>query len=222
MFCQNCGSRLNENSRFCENCGAPVGAPYPQNQQPQPQYPQQPYGQPQYQQPYGQPQYQYVDPRFKGFPMNWHKFLVYFAIWFGALSNLFGGIMAITGAQYGKSEVANAVYRYFSALKTVDIVMGVLEIAMAALLIYTGVRLIGLKRGAPKLVAAVFISGAAVSALYFGAVLIIIVSTRNGISLSEVFPASTTVREVVARIAAIVFCIVNAVYYKRRESVFVY
>ena len=71
MFCPNCGSKLNDNSKFCENCGAQVQAQQPQQpQQPQqqqyqqPQQPQYPPQQPrqqyqqQYQQPYGQQQYQ--------------------------------------------------------------------------------------------------------------------------------------------------------------------
>lgn len=68
MFCTNCGTKNNDDSRFCCGCGAPlnggapaqapVQAPYPQDQY------QQPYGQ--YQQPYAQnpyPQQQAVGMR---------------------------------------------------------------------------------------------------------------------------------------------------------------
>ncbi len=72
MFCPNCGSQIDDNSKFCASCGAtvveePAPQPEPQAQQPQyqqPQYQQPQYQQPQYQQPQRQqPQYMYVKKR---------------------------------------------------------------------------------------------------------------------------------------------------------------
>jgi len=49
MFCQNCGNKLNDNTRFCGGCGNSVGQAQPQQNQnqfaPPPQYQQQPFQQ---------------------------------------------------------------------------------------------------------------------------------------------------------------------------------
>jgi len=49
MFCQNCGNKLNDNTKFCGGCGNPVGQAPPQQKQnqyaPPPQYQQQPFQQ---------------------------------------------------------------------------------------------------------------------------------------------------------------------------------
>lgn len=77
MNCPNCGTYLNEGTRFCIKCGTPVSAGNPQYQNPQqnqaqyqnPQYQNQQYGAPQYQNPqYHAPQYQnpqYQNPQYQ-------------------------------------------------------------------------------------------------------------------------------------------------------------
>ena len=107
MYCKNCGAFVQDGAPFCSNCGAQQNAAQPQQptyqQQTyqQPPYQQQNYQQPPYQQQayYQQPPYQQQayyqqpagDPRNQGMPMGWYKFLIYFALFAGAVLNGISG-----------------------------------------------------------------------------------------------------------------------------------
>ena len=67
------------------------------------------------------------------YPMKWHKFLIYFSLWFGALANVVSGLRYITGTVYGADS--ERVYSVFPSMKSIDLVMGVILICMAASLI---------------------------------------------------------------------------------------
>ena len=85
MFCENCGSRLQDGERFCSNCGSPVKAaaqqPAAPQPAPQPVAPPQPVVPPEYQQPrrpaapqYQAPQYQAPQqpaPQYQPAPQNY-------------------------------------------------------------------------------------------------------------------------------------------------------
>ena len=111
MFCRNCGAQIQDGSVNCPYCGAqqynqqPYQQPYQQNYQ-------QPYQQ-NYQQPYQQP-YQQSGIQ-NTLPMNWHKFLVYFGLWAGAVLNLINGFLLLTGSHYGDEK--ELVYYFFPKLK---------------------------------------------------------------------------------------------------------
>ena len=86
MNCKNCGAAMPEDTRFCPECGEPVGVQLDANAQPaagmSAQYAAQPAA---------------PADKYQGFSMKWHKFLVYFALWAGALVNLFSGYMMLAG-----------------------------------------------------------------------------------------------------------------------------
>ena len=92
-YCSSCGSQLNnENQQFCSNCGAKLCADPAINEQntvtSQTPYPQQQV----IQNPIYQAQNMNAAPS-----MKWFKFLIYFALFAGAVINLAYGITYISG-----------------------------------------------------------------------------------------------------------------------------
>ncbi len=143
--------------------------------------------------------------------MNWHKFLIYFALWFGALTAVVNGVQLLTGSQYGTEQEAAQVYAYFDGLKGVDTVFGILLIATAVYLIYTRFQLAGLKQGAPNKLLIAYGLNIVVNIGYMIA-LNGIVSKAN-VQLDD--------RTMVAQIAAnVVLILVNRAYYKKRAFLF--
>ena len=79
-------------------------------------------------------------------PMKWHKFLIYFALWLGAVMNVISGFSLLTGSVYEAQGVsATQVYRAYEGLKGVDMLMGAATIALAVLLIVARFALAGYK-----------------------------------------------------------------------------
>lgn len=211
MFCKNCGARNLDDAKFCTSCGSQiVDVQSVQEQYAAPQ----PYGQqPVAPQPYGQqldvPQYQ--DP-YKGFPMKWHKFLIYFALWAGAVVNLVFAIQIIKGEHYGPSS--GAVYSLFPNMKYVDIAYGVIVLAIALLQAITAIRLMGLKRGAPKLLITLYIVNLISGITYVGAAYAV---ASKYLSVGDLLTPSIIAGFAVSGI--MIFA--NATYYKKREVLFV-
>ena len=216
MFCKNCGAPNPDDTRFCTSCGAPVGDA--QRADEQPVVPQQVASQPYPQQPVAPQPYVrqpeaplYQDP-YKGFPMKWHKFLVYFALWAGAVVNLILAIQAIKGDHYGGS--ASAVYSTFPSMKYVDVVYSVMILAIMLLQVVTAIRLMGLKRGAPKLLITLYVVNLISGIVYVGAAYAVV---SKYMSIGDLLTPSIIAGFAVSSI--MIFA--NATYYKKREVLFV-
>lgn len=200
MFCQNCGSKIDENTKFCASCGAQISASAAQQQiaaetghagaeanelqsdsaTPQP-------------------------------GMKWYHFLIYFGLFAGALLNLINGIVQILGWHYGADR--DLVYNFYdNGLKSVDVIVGILTIFLAIFGIVTRFRLSGYRRGGPGCLMALYLFNIIISLGY-----IIAASTVTGISVSELGGTS-----MIATLIVSVFMIaVNAVYFKKRSALFV-
>lgn len=229
MFCPNCGNQCPDGTKFCQSCGTPLANNQQQNQntqsdfgnqqanyqQPNQQY-QQPnynqYQQPNYNQPYQQPyqQYpQYVDP-YNGHPMNWYKFLIYFALFAGAFFNVSYAVLYMTGKIYETQNVDSmTVYYLYPNVKPVDIVYGILLIALAVFMVMTRFQLSGLKKNGPKMIVALYGINIAMVIVYS----IAISCTTDYMA----FNASTIGQCVIP----IVMAVVNKVYFDRRKDIFV-
>ena len=81
-------------------------------------------------------------------PMKWHHFLIYFALWIGALYDLSCAVLTLTGHPYGPTD-SSWVYGQFPGLRMAEVIYSVLLIGMAIFGIYTRFQLAGLKKGAP-------------------------------------------------------------------------
>ena len=208
MFCQNCGAQIPDGSVFCANCGF-------QLQQGQQMYYQQsqPYQQTGYQQTgYQQPAYgQYAQPvQEQG--MKWHKFLVYFSLWAGAVFTFISGIQYMTGAQYeGKKDL---VYQVIPGMKAPDILYGLFCIAAGILAIVTAVSLLKYKAVGPKLLTLTYVVGTAGSLIYVIAAASVL--SKYNADLSSIYTSAST-----SLVVSIVMIIVNSIYYKKRAHLFV-
>ena len=137
MYCRFCGTKIPDNVKFCPECGAnlaPVPSAAPEESAPAapaaPEIPT-PFDPTPYDPaPYSADSFASADvaaaPQ-RG--MKWFKFIIYFQLWAGMLVNLVTAGKYLTGAYYeGNAEM---VYRFFPALQPLDIVMGVVCLALA-------------------------------------------------------------------------------------------
>lgn len=218
MKCVRCGTEMPDGSKFCPNCGAsteqqPPRDPWDTPEQPrkpeppvvppQPQYP--PYDQ-QYQQPV-YPMY----PMQPQFPMNWHKFLIYFSLWAGGILNILSGVLLVTGLTYSVfSDISPAlVYAVYPGLQICDIIMGLLMVAAGAFAIVTRFLLAGFRRVGPTCLLGVYAANIVISVLY-----VVLASAISGMNMMDTQTLTSLVTSVVM-IAA------NRVYYSKRAALFV-
>ena len=204
MFCYKCGAQISENSTFCANCGTALqanGNPQPNNNPYAPAYQQQPVS---YQQPmnYQQP----VNPELT---MKWYKFLIYFALWAGALFNGIGGFTTMTGANYGYEK--DLVYRYFEGLQVLDVIMGLCLIAVAALGIYTRQRLAGYFKNGPQMVTYLYAANAILSIIYIIGLNIVVPEVVEMLDMSST---------IVGIVTSAVMVFVNKAYFAKRTKFF--
>ena len=228
MFCSKCGTQLNDGQAFCSNCGAPTNAQPAQQPQSNPyqpaQAPQQPQSNP-YQ--YNQPAQAPYDQPYGSAPqqspyglapigMKWFKFLIYFMLFAGAILNVIGGIMALTGSQYTVEgeNVSALVYAFYPSLKTMDIIYGIGCIALGAFQIYARFALASYKAKAPKYIVIMYVATAAIVAIYSFAVM--------GIVPESVVPSSKlTAQAIGAIISGGVMALLNKIYFDKRKHLFV-
>lgn len=213
MFCSKCGNQVADGAAFCDKCGNQLNA--------QPQQPYQAPAQPQ--QPYQAPAQPQDDPNFApqqapyGFAplgMKWYKFLIYFLLFAMGILNALGGIMALTGSQYGSALEAKLVYAFFSDLKTIDIIYGIACIALGAFQIYTRFQLAGYKKNAPNCVIAMYIATAAITAIYSFSVVAIVPD--------EIVAHSELIGQGIGSIiGAGVVGYLNKIYFDKRKFLFI-
>lgn len=218
MYCNNCGNLLDDNATFCTRCGQATGVqPMQQPNYQQPTY-QQPVQQPAYQQPaYGQPAYQEAPYGYTPAPpqpevsMGWFKFLIYFALFAGAVLNLISGIMMLTGSAYGTDK--ELVYRFYEGLQGLDTIVGVLMVILAVIGIAARFTLAGYKKIGPVLLVILYIGSAVVNIIYaVGLPSIVPEFVMQSIDMTSYYSSTAS---------SIVFAIVNAIYFKKRSHLFV-
>lgn len=83
--------------------------------------------------------------------MKWFKFIIYFQLFFGALTGLLSGVSYLTGSIYvSQGLTGDQVYSVFPSLRAVDLVMGACMVALAVLAIVVRQKLAHYKQGAPQ------------------------------------------------------------------------
>lgn len=194
MFCKNCGTYLDEGTKFCVSCGASqqeTAQEYPQ----QAEYPKEPVG-----------------PQAPELGMKWFKFLIWFSLFFGALLNLGEGIMALTGGHYAMAGGDPAfIYDYYgNGLRACDMLYGIVIIVLAAFMVYTRFRLSRFRKNGPTCLYVVYAAVAACSLIY-----ILLASAVVGESLLD----SSTVTSIVT---SCIMIAVNVTYFNKRKHMFIY
>ena len=145
--------------------------------------------------------------------MKWFKFLIYFSLWAGAVVSLSSGILSVTGltySVYGNGTTASFVYScYGPGLKVLDVIYGILNIAIAVFFIYTRFRLAQFRKDGPLCLYIIYGAEIVVSVVY-----LIGVSLITGVNAIS----SDTVSSIVT---GIIMIIINRIYFRKRSHMFV-
>ena len=191
MFCPNCGTAVENDARFCPKCGGTISA----TAQPQAQ-------------PYVQPQ---VQPQQPALGMGWFKFLIYFGLFAGALSNFYSAYQLLSGDVY--EGAASLVYAVIDGLEGLDKIAGIGLAITAILGLVARFRLSGFKKNGPKMLNAVYIAAAAVQLIY--------VIGANAIMPSLVLSNMDFSSMYVSMAVSIAMVGVNTKYFNNRKHLFV-
>lgn len=200
MFCKNCGAAIEKGQTSCPVCGTAVP---PESER--------------------SVSAQYAYPPATALPMKWYKFLINFMLFFSAALNAISGVQLIIGDQYrdGNVDMSGLVYSQFGALKTVDVVAGIVLIAFALFTLYVRSRLAGYCKNGPKMLLLLYILGFAYTVLYAAAVDITLAS--YGVSLNIVdFLLTDGVTVLTTAVVDGVMIVINLEYFRNRKHLFVF
>ena len=215
MYCRFCGTKIPDNVKFCPECGAnlaPVPSAAPEESAPAapaaPEIPT-PFDPTPYDPaPYSADSFASADvaaaPQ-RG--MKWFKFIIYFQLWASMLVNLVTAGKYLTGAYYEGS--AEMVYDFFPALQPLDIVMGVVCLALAVYAVVVQRALAKFRAKGPMMYYLMYIVNTAVTVLY-----LLIGSIIIGQSAFTAEVAGSI-------IGSIVMLFVNIPYFNNRKHLFV-
>lgn len=210
MYCRFCGTKIPDNVKFCPECGAnlaPVPSAAPEESAPAapaaPEIPT-PYDPaPNSADPFASADVAAAPQR----GMKWFKFIIYFQLWAGMLVNLVTAGKYFTGAYYeGNAEM---VYRFFPALQPLDIVMGVVCLALAVYAVVVQRALAKFRAKGPMMYYLMYIVNTAVTVLY-----LIIGSIIIGQSAFTAEVAGSI-------IGSLVMIFINIPYFNNRKHLFV-
>lgn len=192
MRCPKCGEPMPIGTKFCAECGARM----PQQPEPtmRPGIPTEP-----------NPTVPISPQPMK---MKWFKWLIWFLLWVGAVSNFASAIQFLGGLHYG--EDATLVYAFFPSLHVLDMVVGVLELLLAAFQVYTRFMLAKFRRIGPTCLLVTYCAATVLSLFYVIAASIL---------LGENCMDSSTWAALAGNITMI-FC--NRTYFKKREHLFIH
>ena len=215
MYCRFCGTKIPDNVKFCPECGAnlaPVPSAAPEESAPAapaaPEIPT-PFDPTPYDPaPYSADSFASADvaaaPQ-RG--MKWFKFIIYFQLWASMLVYLVTAGKYLTGAYYeGNAEM---VYRFFPALQPLDIVMGVVCLALAVYAVVVQRALAKFRAKGPMMYYLMYIVNTAVTVLY-----LIIGSIIIGQSAFTAEVAGSI-------IGSLVMIFINIPYFNNRKHLFV-
>ena len=91
--------------------------------------------------------------------MKWYKFLIYFALWAGAILNFITAITYLTGSVYeAAGGSAELVYSAFPKLKGVDVFYGLILIVFSVFQIVVRYFLAGYKQKAPYMLLIMYVA----------------------------------------------------------------
>ena len=200
MFCKNCGAAIEEGQTSCPVCGTAVPSESERSVSAQ-----------------------YAYPPATALPMKWYKFLINFMLFFSAALNAISGVQLIIGDQYrdGNVDMSGLVYSQFGALKTVDVVAGIVLIAFALFTLYVRSRLAGYCKNGPKMLLLLYILGFAYTVLYAAAVDITLASYGVSVNIVD-FLLTDGVTVLTTAVADGVMIVINLEYFRNRKHLFVF
>ena len=199
MYCSKCGAKAADGASYCASCGAPLNTQDNRSAQ----GPERAGWQQSAYESYSQPVQQ---------GMKWHKFLVYFSLWFSAIANLWNGIQAITGQQYKGN--AETVYRELPGMKLPDVVFGILCIVTAVLLVITAVSLLKFKANGPKMLTLAYAVSVIACLIYV--IWAAVILSGKGVDVRAALSSTF-----MSLAISVIMIFVNRNYYQKRAHLFV-
>lgn len=181
MFCPSCGTEISNDSTFCSNCGVAIANDSATSNSP---------------------------TNTNELGMKWYKFLIYFALFAGAVLNAINGIQLISGNAYG--EKSDFYYAFFKGLRVGDAIIGIICIVLAVFAIYVRFRLAQYRADGPKLILLFYAAVTVLNILTLVFALIIIPSNYRGDMTSSI----------ITIVVNIVMFIANKVYFDKRGHLF--
>ena len=232
MFCKYCGRQIADGSLFCPGCGNQLNSAqetppqagassYQQTPPTQQTPPSQPGSYPNYTPttppPVGgyRPNGGYQSPSsvsaFNGYPMKWYKFLIYFSLFASCVGGVISGILLIAGKAYG--EESELIYLFFGELRIVDLLSGIVMIALGVMAIFVRQKLVQFRKDAPSYLL-IFLS---ISTAHSAARLILTAALAGDIFFSSSLAGSY----VLGLVLSVLMIALNNVYFKKRAALFV-
>lgn len=206
MFCPNCGKQVSDDARFCPSCGGALSPAGPTPPAPGPVPPSPATGNAPA--PYPSPTQPPTFAPEQG--MKWFKFIIWVQLFLSALILLGQAFQFFTGSLYGDS--ARFVYALYDGLKTADVIMGIVSVAMAGTAIYVRMELAGFKRDAPMHYLVYLGAGVLAPLIY-----LVLASVISGIPIEQMMNASS----LGSVVGGLIMIVVNKVYFDRRAQLFV-
>ena len=190
MFCKRCGTEIKDDSNFCPMCGANLGNETVADLT-------------------GLDSSEINEYSTRKFGMVWFKFLIYFGLWAGGISNILSGILYAAGHFSNNAETDELLFDYFPELKPAVIASGIFIIILGLFIIFTRFALAQYRKFAPMCLYIVYGAN-----LVFNIVFATIVTAITGINAFDV-PTITQL------IIAAAMLIINLFYFKKRKDLFV-
>ena len=146
-------------------------------------------------------------------PMKWHKFLIYFALWAGAILNGISGIQMLSGALHTDNLMLWGLYGLSAGFQAFYIVSGVLQIGLGVLQICARMALARLSRRGPRMIVWTY-----ASAVILNVLVIFLASILFGLPINLLMDWSMWL----ILIGGALMTWANQVYYRKRVAMFVH
>jgi len=140
-------------------------------------------------------------------PMKWYKFLIYFSLFASGVLNILSGIGVFT-AMFSDPDTIR-LYDQYAIVQLVDIVNGLISIAVGVLAFYTRSCLAKYRANGPKLLTILY---AITAASYLLVVL----------GILAVVPSANISSHVTSIASSVAFIFINRAYFKKRAHLFIY
>jgi len=142
------------------------------------------------------------------YKLKWHKFLIYFSLWFRAVACILRACNLIFGLQWG--EYKEDIYSLQPKIAQIDILFGILFIALAIFIVHARFKLASFHPSSVSLLLTQFILFPTLSNFYARAI-----NTAAEVELLDLSEGAGLF------ISAIILMIVSYFYYKKRYLLFI-
>ena len=221
MRCPNCGQRLADEARKCPVCGTVIDEAVRMNISEEQAKEKDisaagdaVHGQSSGAEEYHGSETETMDAKqhFPAMPMKWYKFLIYFSLILTGLSNMYTGVQAVMGMQYGTKEQSAQVYAVYPGLHILDIVYGVLLIILGVFVFIVRQQLAGYRAKGPKYLLIMYIASLILEIFYIGAG-----SLLSGVNL---LTSESGVMLISSLLVSLFMIGANKVYFDKRAHLF--